>query len=60
MTWLKSLKETCTVNSSLNIIKSLNQISNTSSLESGDTVLVPVNAFQDGKKILCKRRGYLV
>ncbi|MBI5983159.1 LysM peptidoglycan-binding domain-containing protein [Clostridium perfringens] len=50
----KKFKETCTVNSSLNIIKSLNQISNTSSLESGDTVLVPVNAFQDGKKYSVK------
>lgn len=46
----KKFKETCTVNSSLNIIKSLNQINNTSSLESGDTVLVPVNTFQNGKK----------
>ena len=42
----KKFKDTCTVNSSLNIIKSLNQISNTSSLESGDTVLVPVNESQ--------------
>ncbi|MBI5988312.1 LysM peptidoglycan-binding domain-containing protein [Clostridium perfringens] len=50
----KKFKDTCTVNSSLNIIKSLNQISNTSSLESGDTVLVPVNAFQDGKKYSVK------
>ncbi|MGU8237127.1 LysM peptidoglycan-binding domain-containing protein [Clostridium perfringens] len=50
----KKFKNTCTVNSSLNIIKSLNQISNTSSLESGDTVLVPVNAFQDGKKYSVK------
>ena len=50
----KKFTGTCTVNSSLNIIKSLNQISNTSSLESGDTVLVPVNAFQDGKKYSVK------
>ncbi|HAT4138607.1 TPA: LysM peptidoglycan-binding domain-containing protein [Clostridium perfringens] len=50
----KKFKDTCTVNSSLNIIKSLNQISNTSSLEQGDTVLVPVNAFQDGKKYSVK------
>ena len=50
----KKFKDTCTVNSSLNIIKSLNQISNTSSLESRDTVLVPVNAFQDGKKYSVK------
>ena len=50
----KKFKDTCTINSSLNIIKSLNQISNTSSLESGDTVLVPVNAFQDGKKYSVK------
>ncbi|EGT5620530.1 LysM peptidoglycan-binding domain-containing protein, partial [Clostridium perfringens] len=50
----KKFTGTCTVNSSLNIIKSLNQISNTSSIESGDTVLVPVNAFQDGKKYSVK------
>lgn len=50
----KKFKETCTVNSSLNIIKSLNQISNTSTIESGDTLLVPVNAFTDGKKYSVK------
>ncbi|MDZ5253873.1 LysM peptidoglycan-binding domain-containing protein [Clostridium sp. LIBA-8841] len=50
----KKFKETCTVNSSLNIIKSLNQVSNVSSLESGDTLLVPVNAFEDGKKYTVK------
>lgn len=50
----KKFKETCTVNSSLNIIKSLNQVNNVSSLESGDTLLVPVNAFEDGKKYTVK------
>ncbi|EGT3617640.1 LysM peptidoglycan-binding domain-containing protein [Clostridium perfringens] len=50
----KKFKETCTVNSSLNIIKSLNQINNVSSLESGDTLLVPVSAFEDGKKYTVK------
>lgn len=50
----KKFKDTCAVNSSLNILKSLNQLNNVSALETGDTILVPVSAFEDGIKHIVK------
>ena len=44
----KKFKDTCAVNSSLNILKSLNQITNVSALKTGDTILIPVKALEEG------------
>ncbi|WP_300347716.1 LysM peptidoglycan-binding domain-containing protein [Clostridium sp.] len=44
----KKFKGTCAVNSSLNILKSLNQVNNVSALKTGDTILVPVKALKEG------------
>lgn len=50
----KKFDDTCATNSSLNILKSLNQVNNVSALGTGDTVLIPVSAFEDGTKYTVK------
>lgn len=50
----KKFKDTCAINSSLNILKSLNQTNSVLALETGDTILVPVNAFEEGTNYTVK------
>lgn len=45
----KKYEATCTLNSSLNIIKNLNEIKDVNSLSSGNTLLLPVNALEEGE-----------